>query len=322
MADYSKRPSIASPSVSGGHAWQPMSFSPRTGLVYFPVYETPFKSISHPLPKFIPGALNQMQDGQFPPFTSSEDLKMLGGESQAHDARLMAWDPLTAKPVWKSDPLPFISGGALSTAGDIVVEGSTDGVLSVYDAKTGKVLKRIETGTAIMAAPITYMLDNVQYIAVLAGFGGPEQGFFFPDRAPYRYQNFERLMVFKLDGAPTPLPPPAQRPERQPTPAPIQATPAAVAKGEGLYKDLCQRCHVVGGAFGAFPDLWNMSPATLQSFESIVHGGAYKYAGMGDFSDVLTLDDVAAIKAFIVNDEVKKRGAGQVAGAHSNVQYH
>jgi hypothetical protein len=65
-----------------------------------------------------------------------------------------------------------------------------------------------------------------------------------------------------------------------------------------------------------------MSLGTLTAFQSIVHDGAFKYAGMGDFSDVLSRSDVEAIKAFIVDDEIKKRASGASAGAHSRVQNH
>ncbi len=321
-ADFSKRPTIISPSVAGGHAWQPISWSPETSLMYIPVYEGPMKNIAAPLENFVPGALNQQHDGQFPPFSSPDDLRQLKGAPQSRAGRLEAWDPVAGKAVWTSGPLPFISGGVLSTAGGLVFQGSTNGVLTAYDARTGKVLKSIDTGTGIMAAPITYELDGVQYVAVIGGHGGPEGAFFGPDSAASKHQNYERLMVFKLDGAPTPLPPATVRPERQPTPMPIAAGADVVAKGQSLFKFHCQRCHVLGGAFGAYPDLWNMSPATLQAFEGIVHGGAYKYAGMGDFSDVLTLGDVAALKAFIVNDEIEKRRVGGTAGAHSRTAYH
>ncbi len=65
-----------------------------------------------------------------------------------------------------------------------------------------------------------------------------------------------------------------------------------------------------------------MSAGTLAAFQGIVRGGAFKYAGMGDFSDVLSVSDADAIKAFIVDDEIKKRSQGAAAGAHSRVQNH
>jgi mono/diheme cytochrome c family protein len=87
----------------------------------------------------------------------------------------------------------------------------------------------------------------------------------------------------------------------QPMPEPISADAATLAHGRKLFQDDCQRCHVLGGAFGAYPSLWNMAPQTLASFDAIVLGGAYRYAGMANFSDVLSKSDVAAIKAFIVD---------------------
>lgn len=316
-AGYVGAPKTTSPSAAGGHAWQPMAWDAKAGLVYLPVYEAAMNNVADPLARFVPGAINQQHEGSFSP-NGSDD----GPAKGALISRLTAWDPVAGKAVWRSGPLPFISGGVLATAGGLVFEGSTDGVLTVYEASSGKVLKRIDTGTAIMAAPMTYAIDGVQYVAVLGGFGGPQGGFYAPGLAPSKHQNSERLMVFRLDGGPTPLPPAAVHPERQPTPGPIPASPATLARGASLYKELCARCHVAGGAFGEYPDLWNMPPGTLAAFQQIVHGGAFRYAGMGDFSDVLSISDVDAIKAFIVHDEISKRRSGQAAGAHFQVQTH
>ena len=153
-----------------------------------------------------------------------------------------------------------------------------------------------------------------------AGAGGPQGGAFAPNVAASTYENFGRLLVFKLDGGPTPLPPVVVRPPMQPTPARIAASPATLAQGEKLYKTHCQRCHMVGGAFGIYPDLWNMSPAAIASFDKVVLEGLFRYAGMGDFSDVLTPADAAAIKAFIVDDTVAKREGAK--GATSRTAYH
>jgi mono/diheme cytochrome c family protein len=64
---------------------------------------------------------------------------------------------------------------------------------------------------------------------------------------------------------------------------------------------------VEGGAFAAYPNLWNLPPGTLAAFDAIVREGTFRYAGMASFSDVLSEQDVAAIKAFIVNDEIARR---------------
>jgi quinohemoprotein ethanol dehydrogenase len=301
--DYSKQPRIIWPSAAGGHGWQPMSFNPATGLVYFHVYDAPMKYVNVPVEKFNNGVMNMGSAGQFPPFTTPADLHELKGQPEAKfEARLKAWNPKTGAVAWASEPLPFVSGGTLTTGVDLVFQGSTDGTLTVYDAANGKVLRKINTGTAIQAAPISYELDGVQYIAVTAGAGGPQGAAFAPDVAAATYQNYERLLVFRLGGVAVPLPGPAVRPERQPVPARVPATRATLRQGEGLFRLHCQRCHLVGGAYGLYPDLWNMSAATLANFSSIVYDGAFVEGGMAAFSAELSRQDVQAISSFIVND--------------------
>ncbi|HEX4078885.1 MAG TPA: PQQ-dependent dehydrogenase, methanol/ethanol family [Rhizomicrobium sp.] len=313
-ADYSKRPQIIWPSAAGGHGWQPMSFDPQTGLVYVPVYDAPMKYETVPVPRFIPGDINQGSVGIFPPYDSAQDKKDLKGQPKPKmEGHLKAWDPERGKPMWESPPLTFINGGTLSTAGGLVFQGTADGNFSVYEAKDGELLKRVFTGTAIMPAPISYMVGGVQYVAVMAGAGGPQNPDWAPNVAAAHYENFERLLVFKLDGGPAPLPPHVVPPAREPTPKRIDADGATLARGQQLYLQQCARCHLEGDVFGAYPDLWNMPPSVVESFDAIVHAGALSYAGMGNFSDTLSSSDVAAIRAFIIDDEITKREHDQDA---------
>ena len=322
-ADYEHRASIIWPSPAGGHGWQPIAYNPETGLVYLQVYEAPIRMHADASAKFMPGYMNQAEWGEFPPYSDPKDLAQLRGEPTPRiESHLKAWDPIRGRTQWQSGPLPFTSGGTLSTAGGLVFQGATDGTFSAYDARTGRLLKRIMTGTAIMAAPITYALDHVQYIAVMAGAGGPQGARYGSDVAASHYQNFERVLVFRLDGGPTPLPAPVVLPAVQPTPPEIIADAATLARGESLFHEQCARCHVVGGAFGAFPNLWNIAPATLAAFDPIVLGGAFRDGGMASFADVLTPSDTAAIKAYIVTDERRRRRASEGHAAHARPLSH
>jgi quinohemoprotein ethanol dehydrogenase len=309
-ADYSEHPQIIWPSEAGAHGWQPISYDRMTGLTYIAVYDAPMRMHAPGDAKFEPGFRNQATGGEFPPYTDAADLRELAGQPAPRvESHLKAWDPVQGRTVWSSPTLPFSSGGTLSTAGSLVIQGASDGVLTAYDARSGRVLQRIDTGTAILAAPISYELDGVQYLAVMAGAGGPQAALFPPDVAANRYQNFERLLVFRLEGTPTPLPAPVSPAAQQPTPILIAADAATLAHGAALFNDHCQRCHVVGGGFAAFPNLWNLPPTTLDAFDQIVLGGALRYAGMASFADVLSASDVADIKAFIVGDERARRAA-------------
>ena len=65
-----------------------------------------------------------------------------------------------------------INGGILSTDGNLVFQGRGNGELWVYAADSGKVLKVLDTGSHIMAAPSTYTVGGEQYVAVQVGYGG------------------------------------------------------------------------------------------------------------------------------------------------------
>jgi quinohemoprotein ethanol dehydrogenase len=321
-ADYSRRPQIIWPSSAGGHGWQPMSFDPLTGLVYLPVYDAPMKYQTVRVGKFLSGGFNNGAAGIFPPFDSLEDKRdLLGQPAPKIQGRLKAWNPRTGKPAWTSPPLTFLNGGTLSTAGGLVFQGTADGNLSVYGAKDGWLLKRIFTGTAILAAPISFGLDADQYVAVLAGAGGPQNVEWGRRVVAARYQNFERLLVFRLDGGAVPLPPEVSPPARQPAPAAIDAGAYTLDRGRRLFEQQCARCHAEGGGSGAYPDLWNLPPAVLAEFGNIVRGGLFRYAGMGNFSDTLSNEDAASIKAYIVDDEIARR-AHRAVRAIPRIRYH
>src|SRR5690606_30156505 len=106
-------------------------------------------------------------------------------------------------------------GGVLTTAGNLVVQGTSAGKLLVFAADTGKLLKEIDVGTGIMAAPVSYLIGDEQYISVLAGFGGAMAPLYPAETAAYRHQNYGRLLTFRLDGGATPLPP-VRQPQQTP----------------------------------------------------------------------------------------------------------
>lgn len=308
QADYSQTRKVIWPSQAGGHGWMPMSYSLQTHLVYIPVMETPmvFGSVPAAGVKFRSGANNEGDQVAF--VVGPVDPALLRGQPQpVMQNRLEAWDPVSQKVAWSSKPMPIWSGGALSTAGGLVFQGSSDGAFVAYDAASGEVLKRIETGTAIMAGPISYEIDGTQYVAVLANFGGAMTAIgYLPGTAPAKYQNNERLLVFRVGGAAVPLPPVRTALTRFPLPAAISNDAEVLKRGEEVF-ERCAACHGFRGRLNGYPDLWNLPPETHQNFEAIVLKGAYQYAGMPSFDDVLSAQDVRAVHAFIVADSIQLR---------------
>jgi quinohemoprotein ethanol dehydrogenase len=320
QADYSHSTKVIWPSQAGGHGWMPMSYSLQTHLVYIPVMETPMLFASVPASSVTFRSAANNEGDQVGIVDGSVDPELLRGQPQPlFQNRLQAWDPLSRKVVWSSTPMPIWSGGVLSTAGGLVFEGSSDGAFVAYDAATGKVLNRIETGTSIMAGPISYEIDGTQYVAVLANLGGAMTAIgYLPGTAATKYQNKERLLVFALGGGRVPLPPLRTSVTRYPLPAPITSDPNVLKHGEEIFQR-CAACHGFRGRLNGYPDLWNLPPQTHETFEAIVLKGAYKYAGMPAFDDVLSAEDVRAVHAFIVADSIQLATKSTPVGTTSNV---
>lgn len=299
---YRDGPKIIWPSVSGGHNWQPMAYSPKTKLVYIPAIEAPMKFVGYPDVDYQPGSLNEAKGPPlFPPF-EEDDASLLEGQPEptVHDV-LIGWDPATGKAVWETEQ-PYWSGGLLSTAGDLVFQGATDGMFRVFDARTGALLKTIETGIAMLAPPISYEIDGEQYVAVLAGLGGSESAYFPHQAAAHEYENPETLFVFKLNGDEVEMPPLRTPETEQPLPDMPGADQVALDRGAELFYHNCARCHSYRGSPGAYPNLWNMTPAAHASFNAVLMEGALSYGGMASFSDVLTQEDADAIHDFLKAD--------------------
>lgn len=161
-------------------------------------------------------------------------------------------------------------------------------------------LKSLDLGTSMMAAPMTYRAGGKQFIALMAGYGGAS-GLYAPFpkiSAAYRYGNAGRIIALTLDGTAPPKPPPVIEAPFEPPP-PREANAHAVAHGAVLYNRFCARCHVFGR--GVLPDLRRLSPATHAIFYDIVLRGVYRPRGMGSFDDVLSHADVADLHAYLVD---------------------
>jgi quinohemoprotein ethanol dehydrogenase len=310
-ADYSRQPKLIFPAMTGAHSWQPMSYSAATGLLYIPVIDAAMVYIDTAgrragliegnfdlsgvmLEDYDPQGLASLF-GRLPPM--SQLSKDVPHPLQSRGV-LRAVAPLSGRVVWEQAG-GIWDGGVLSTAGNLVFRGDATGHLNVYAADCGKLLQRIDVGTSIMAAPMTYRVGGQQYVAVMAGYGGGTLFLPYPtDSAAHRYGNAGRIVAFKLDGGAVPKPAPrADAPF--PAPPPPEGSAASIASGEVLYNRFCARCHVFGD--GMLPDLRRLSSATHQLFYEIVLNGAYGAKGMARWDDVLSRADAESIHAYLVD---------------------
>jgi quinohemoprotein ethanol dehydrogenase len=275
------------PSGVGGHNFNPMSLSRRTGLVYIPTV--------HSGMKLMPA----------PPTPHLQERSSTGAQiafASEMFAALEAWDPVAHKVVWKHKYASFMDhGGVLSTAGGVVIEGSIDGRLRVFNDATGAVIKEIDTGSPLIAAPMTYTVRGVQYVAILAGSGGGGWNIWMPGNVAAERGNDNRILAFRLDGAATPLPPVLAAVPPIPEPPAQPGTSADIAAGGVLFSRNCAGCHTNSGR-AAVPDLRRSGfIRDAAAFQSVVRGGALEQRGMPGWDDLLTADEVEQIRAHLVS---------------------
>jgi quinohemoprotein ethanol dehydrogenase len=310
-ADWAKAPALLFPAAFGAHGWQPMSFDPKSGLVYIPVIDAAMVYVdtskrragliegNFDLAFFFPEDYDPKElNSLYGPLPPLEEL--LKGQLPPKSRGLIrAFNPATGKIAWEQPTQSLWDGGILSTAGNLVIRGDSAGYLNVYAADTGRLLKQLDVGTSIMAAPMTYRVNGIQYISVMAGYGGGVLFLPFPPQsAAFKYGNQGRIVTFRLDGGATPKPPPTVELPPEQLPA-REGTSATINNGEVLYNRYCSRCHVFGR--GLLPDLRRLSPVTHQLFYQIVLNGIYQGKGMGRWDDVLSAADAQAIHAYLVD---------------------
>jgi mono/diheme cytochrome c family protein len=288
-------PVVVSPAPGGAHNWNPIAFNPATGLVYLAA-KNGTQGLHAPDPKwkYDPQNANLGADARY----EGPLLKQLLS-SPPPKGELLAWDPVGRRAAWRT-PYPVLEGGGvLTTAANLVFQGRSDGILAAYRATDGKQVWQFDAGTGIMAPPVTYSVDGVQYVSVMAGWGGPEAQFNAPNIGPTK-PGYGRILTFAL-GAKATLTPRAFARTGPPTPAiAINATPDVIKEGGLLYAGNCMQCHGFNVVAGSLPDLRYSTRQVHEQFEAIVLGGARATLGMPPFKDLLKPDQVKAIQAFVL----------------------
>jgi quinohemoprotein ethanol dehydrogenase len=303
------------PSTIGAHNFNPMSLSARTGLVYIPAVHAGMVLAESPplgprLPQRFETGLQMALSAQLaapqslPPAMRplADPAAREGLPDIAMYASLKAWDPLAGKVVWEARGVSFADhGGVLSTGGGLVVQGGLDGRLRVFDDRSGAPLKTVDVGTAMIAAPMTYRVGGVQYIAITAGSGGGGWSTWSRENAAYTRGNANRVIAFRLDGGAVPIPPELPPIAPIPPPPPPVGTPAQIAAGAALFAANCGHCHA-NAPRAPVPDLRRSGLLRDEAaFQGVVRGGLLQPRGMPRWDDLLSEEDVHRIRAWLIS---------------------
>ncbi|SOZ16550.1 Quinohaemoprotein ethanol dehydrogenase [Cupriavidus taiwanensis] len=280
------------PGPYGAHNWHPMSFNPQTGLVYLPAQHVPLNLMDDKSWQF-----NEGKPGTPHGNVGWNTAKFLNAEPPTSKpfGRLIAWDPVRQKAAWTQEHVSPWNGGTLTTAGNLVFQGTADGRFVAYDARNGDKLWESPTGTGVVAAPVSFELDGRQYVSVAVGWGGV---YGQAQRATNR-QGPGTVYTFALGGK-APLPAFAEYRAGKLLQG-VKYDPALVREGTALYVSNCVLCHGVPGVDrgGNIPNLGYIDAAFIENLDKVVFKGPAMARGMPDFTGKLTPQDVEKIKAFI-----------------------
>jgi alcohol dehydrogenase (cytochrome c) len=151
------------PSATGARGWNSGAYSPVTQLWYNNGFEMCASWITY---RQDPSKLGLSQS-----FAAIKNVKRVPPPGQPASARLDARDPITGELKW-SVPYEYPGyGGVLATAGDLVFNGDSEGIIRAHDAKTGKELWSFRTGSGIRGGIISYAANGKQYVLVPSGWG-------------------------------------------------------------------------------------------------------------------------------------------------------
>lgn len=280
------------PSAYGAHNWHPMSFNPETGLVYIPAQGVPLVQSTDPAWEL--NSHKPMSTMSGVGWNLGYLFNVVAPEATAF-GHLLAWNPVAQKEVWRAEYVSPWNGGTLTTAGNLVFQGTADGRFIAYDAATGEVLWQTPVGSGVVAAPATWEKDGTQYVTIAVGWGGV---YGMMQRATDKVGP-GRVYTFKLGGE-------AAKPEtitseRLSLVEGVPYDPNHIADGLAIYVSNCLFCHGVPGVNngGGVPNLGYSDASVLMNAKDIVLGGAMVEGGMPSFADKLSEADVEKLIAFV-----------------------
>jgi alcohol dehydrogenase (cytochrome c) len=166
------------PGVNGGTDWYPPAYNPRTGLFYFTIWEN-YAAVYRRTPKPGGGAGGGGFSVLVGPAAATPEANRVVPprptgliNSWADDwgnGAVIAINPVTGKRAWTFHQFGVTDAGVLTTASNLVFSGGREGYFYALDAKTGKLLWKVNLGGSIAMAPVTYQVDGKQYVSVIAG---------------------------------------------------------------------------------------------------------------------------------------------------------
>jgi quinohemoprotein ethanol dehydrogenase len=288
---------VLSTGPNGGHNWHPMAYNHQTKLVYIPVQLNSF--IYGNMPDWKPSATGFNLGSH--PYNEHPTRMDDNAPENMDQGVLLAWDPVTEQEVWHVDNPAFsVNSGVMTTAGDLVFQGTADGKFRAYDAENGHKLWEYDLKAGVIAPPVTYLVDGIQYVSIAVGLGGgiPSLWMKATDQinpgTVFTFALGEDTSRMYLDFP--------ESPRASLIDLEFTSNENEINSGRALYSQHCQRCHgLMGMNGGSIPNLAYSNESVFQYMSDIALKGMYLEKGMPSFSGRLTDQDIQNIKHFILS---------------------
>jgi alcohol dehydrogenase (cytochrome c) len=151
---------LVCPHAGGSKNWLPGSYDGSTNTLYVSLVESCMDLIP-------------VKDGARPSLSSGVRWAVRPRlDSDGQYGRVEAINLATRKVVWTERQRVPITTGVLATAGGLLFEGSMDRWFRARDKDSGKVLWQVRLNDVPNAAPISYLVNGRQYVAMTVGNGG------------------------------------------------------------------------------------------------------------------------------------------------------
>lgn len=317
-ARYGEASFIQLPGAMGAHNWHPMAYNPALGLAYIPAQEIPQTYALDPLWKSNPSKWNTGSD-------MSADLMvdlppgMIKFLRSTLKGRLIAWDPVKQEARWSVEHGNAWNGGVLSTAGGLVFQGKLAGEFVAYNAETGDALWSSDLKSGGISGPATFEIDGEQYVTITTGWGSGYAlfaGFAYDETVT---PTVGKVVTFKLGGT-AKIADPELVPIERTVKTERFGTAEQLQTGMVQYARNCAVCHgPVAVSSGVLPDLrWSDYSGNAYAWQAVAADGVLADQGMVSFSDLLSVEEIEAIRAYVIAQAHNALAATNAAASEGN----
>ncbi len=248
------------------------------------------------------------------PSAGATAIRLMKPDAEDWTGGVVAWDPLKRKAAWRVKYSHLWNGGTLATAGNLVFAGDGEGILHAYDARSGTELWKFDAKLGIIGAPITYAMNDRQYVSILVGWGGAVGlGTDLVSHGSKYGAQPRCLLTFALGGK-------AALPATAPRDLSVAALDkpdltidyAQIPAGAMNFGVTCAVCHGLGiRSSGLAPDLREAGIASeYSSFAKLLADGGLEPNRMPGFQDLIP-EEVRLLYGYIRAEAREAKGTGE-----------